>query len=252
MVGKKGESAVVRHASIAATVVEPPILARHLTSINATALALLITVSAAAATDLLPPPSANVDSAEPPSRQLLSPTPIASDPKWAITLLLGASAGHDRLGQLLTSPWTAEVRDDYFVGGSLSRRLARFWNYFSLEAEMGAGARFGVTDAAEGWAAFYIRYDGFPWAHILYTTVAVSTGLNYISRLPPAETRPGDSTSNLLHYFSPEITFALPQHKQHEVLVRYHHRSGVFGTFNNVWGGSNVIAIGYRKRFDPQ
>jgi hypothetical protein len=53
-----------------------------------------------------------------------------------------------------------------------------------------------------------------------------------------------------LHYFSPEITFALPEHKEHELLIRYHHRSGVFGTFNGVWGGSNVLTMGYRYRFD--
>jgi hypothetical protein len=207
------------------------------------ALALLVTVSPAAATDLLPAPGAIVVS----SGQ--SPTPIVSEPKWAVTLLAGASAGDDKLAQLLTSPWSATVRDDYFVGGSLSRRLTRFWSYISLEAEIGVGARFGATDGAEGWAAIYVRYDGFPWAHMLYTTVAVSTGVNYLSKLPPAEMHPGDSTSHLLHYFSPEITFALPQYTQHEVLVRFHHRSGVFGTFNNVWGGSNVIAIGYRNRF---
>src|SRR5450759_3222178 len=71
-----------------------------------------------------------------------------------------------------------------------------------------------------------------------------------LSKLPPSETYPGDPTSHLLHYFSPEITFALPEFKQHELLIRYHHRSGVFGTFNGVWGGSNVIALGYRYRFD--
>ena len=190
--------------------VELPTLERTLVPTFVGAFALLITVSTAAATDLLPAPGANAGSSGPSSHQLLSPTPISSDPKWAITLLVGASAGDDKLVQLLTSPWTAKVRDDYFVGGSLSRRLTRFWTYFSLEAEMGVGGRFGATDAAEGWAAIYIRYNGFPWAHILYTTVAVSTGINYISKLPPAETRPGDSTSHLLHYFSPKSPLHYP------------------------------------------
>ena len=104
--------------------------------------------------------------------------------------------------------------------------------------------------AGEVWGAVYFRFDGFPWNGFVYTTAAVSTGLDYISKLPPAETRPGDSTSHVLHYFSPEITFAHPQYKQHELIFRYHHRSGVFGTFNNVWGGSNVLALGYRYRYD--
>jgi hypothetical protein len=205
----------------------------------------------ATATDLSPGPVINPSASAPSPPQLLSPTPIASDPKWAVTALVGASAGDDRLLWLLSSPWTAQFRDDYFVGGALSRQLVRFWNHFSIEAELGVGARLGVTDGVEEWAAIYLRYDNFSWNNTLYTTVATSTGVNYLSNLPPAETHPGDRTSHLLHYFSPEITFALPQFKQHELLIRYHHRSGVFGTFNGVWGGSNVLALGYRYRFDP-
>ena len=208
----------------------------------------------ARATDIytgVPDVGANISSPGLSSRQLLSATPIASDPKWAVTLLAGASAGDDKLIWLLTSPWTARFRDDYFAGGALSRRLVRFWNYFSIEAEVGVGARFGMTNGPETWGAIYFRYDHFPWNNKLYTTVAVSTGLDYLSNLPPSETYPGDPTSHLLHYFSPEITFALPEFKQHELLIRYHHRSGVFGTFNGVWGGSNVISTGYRYRFDP-
>jgi len=207
----------------------------------------------ARATDIytrVPDAGANISSPGPSSSQLLSATPIASDPQWAVTFLFGASAGDDRLIWLLTSPWTARFRDDYFAGGAVSRRLVRFWNYFSIEAEMGVGGRFGITNSPETWGAIYFRYDHFPWNKWLYTTVAVSTGLDYLSKLPPSETFPGDPTSHVLHYFSPEITFALPEFKQHELLIRYHHRSGVFGTFNGVWGGSNVIAAGYRYRFD--
>lgn len=207
----------------------------------------------ALATDLLPIVNSKVKApSSAPAPSLLSPAPIASDPKWAVTLLVGASAGEDKLVHLLSAPWTAEFRDDYFAGAALSRRLVRFWDHFSVEAEIGIGGRFGVTDGVEGWGALFLRYDGFPWNKWIYTTVAISTGLNYVSRLPPAETvDPNDPTSHLLHYLAPEITFALPEYKQHEVLVRYHHRSGVLGTFNGVWGGSNVITVGYRNRFEP-
>jgi hypothetical protein len=184
------------------------------------------------------------------ARLSFSPTPIASDPKWAVTILAGASAGDDQLRYLMLGPWNADFRDNYFVGGAFSRRLARFWHYFSIEAEFGAGGRFGSMNTGEVWGAIYFRYDGFPWNRFVYTTFAISTGLNYLSRLPPSETHPGDPTSNTLHYFSPEFTFAHPQYKQHELLIRYHHRSGLFGTINGVSGGSNVLALGYRYRYD--
>jgi hypothetical protein len=184
------------------------------------------------------------------ARQLFSPTPIATDPKWAMTIFVGAGAGDDRLLELLARPWSGDFRDDYFVGGALSRKLVRFWNYVTIEAELGVGARFGQTNGGEAWGAFYLRFDGFPWNRFVYTTFAVSTGLHFISELPLGETYPGDRTSHVLHYFSPEFTLAHPQYKNHELVVRYHHRSGVFGQLNGVRGGSNVIALGYRHRFD--
>ena len=52
----------------------------------------------------------------------------------------------------------------------------------------------------------------------------------------------------MLHYFAPEITVALPHLRQHEIVLRYHHRSGIFGLMNGVEDGANVIAIGYRYR----
>ena len=49
--------------------------------------------------------------------------------------------------------------------------------------------------------------------------------------------------------FAPEIAFALPESPQHELFVRLHHRSGVFGTFGGVHGGADVVTLGYRFRF---
>jgi hypothetical protein len=66
-------------------------------------------------------------------------------------------------------------------------------------------------------------------------------------RCPVAVANPNGS--KLLHYFSPEFTFADPNHRDWEFVVRYHHRSGVMGLFNSVWGGSNIVTGGVRHRF---
>ncbi len=47
----------------------------------------------------------------------------------------------------------------------------------------------------------------------------------------------------------PEITFADPDNKNVEFLIRYHHRSGVFGLFDGVVSGSTFITAGVRFRF---
>ncbi|MEJ1161273.1 hypothetical protein [Prosthecomicrobium sp. N25] len=192
--------------------------------------------------------------AEPPrvgTADLLSPTPVAAEPVWGAAVFLGASGGGADLHVLAYKPWHIDPSDHVFAGTAVSRRLARFWTDFTVEAEVGAGQRVGNRyHASEAWVAGYLRYDGFPWNRFVKTSVAFSTGLNIIDNLPSEETRRADKHhSHLLHYFSPEVTFALPEAPNHELVVRFQHRSGVFGTFNGVWGGSNVVAVGYRYRW---
>lgn len=172
--------------------------------------------------------------------------------RWSVTGFTGISVDNATLGQTMGEPWSRTLAEDTFLGLAGSYQLVRFRRWFTLDVELGAGARLGRTDAAEGWTALYLRFDGFPWRDRLYTSIGVSTGLSVISRLPREERGPPwdpkPDRSHLLHYFSPEIAIALPHRRQHELVLRVHHRSGVYGTFNGVRGASNAIAIGYRYR----
>ena len=47
----------------------------------------------------------------------------------------------------------------------------------------------------------------------------------------------------------PEITFADPDNKDLEFVFRLHHRSGVFGLFDDVVSGSTFLSTGIRIRF---
>ncbi len=171
---------------------------------------------------------------------------------WAVTFFGGVAIDDVAFSETVLQPWNGTWGSDTFLGLAGSYQLARFWRWFTVEPELGVGTRLGETDSVEAWGALYFRFDGFPWNRWLYTTVAASVGLNWISSLPVAEagtpTAPEANTSQVLHYFSPELTFALPQHRQYEFVVRYHHRSGIFGAINGVEDGSNVIAFGLRYR----
>jgi hypothetical protein len=184
---------------------------------------------------------------------LFTPHSLADEPLWAATVLGGGSAGDSRLIDILSNPWNTDTADDYFVGAAVSRKLARLYRYFTLEGELGLAARFGDNEAGEGWAAIYLRFDGFPWNNRIRMTAGISTGLDYLSNLPSAETSPDgepeEYTSHVLHYFSPEITFALPKYPNEELVVRFQHRSGMFGAINGVSGGSNVVTVGFRHRW---
>lgn len=157
---------------------------------------------------------------------------------------------------LITSPkaptdWRLK-RDDRLAAIALSRRVGWLWHHhFSLEPELGLGRRYGRQDATEAWAALFVRYHGFPWDRWLMTTAAVSTGLNWASEVTPVEQeRAKDGAgSQLMHFFAPEITFALPERLNVEFLVRFHHRSGVFGLVSDAWGGAQYATFGLRIRF---
>jgi hypothetical protein len=195
-------------------------------------------------------PSGSVIAREP---SLFSSKP-ASDPEWGLMIFGGASAGRTRLIELMGIPWSGDYADNFFAGGALSRRLVQLDKNWKIEGEIGAGYRFKQVNSPETWMALFFRYDGFPWNRWVYTTVAVSTGLSYVGTVSEVEKDAGSDRgspdgSKLLHYLAPEITFANPDRRDWEMLIRYHHRSGVFGTFNGVWGGSNVVTAGIRHRF---
>ncbi len=99
--------------------------------------------------------------------------------------------------------------------------------------------------ATEVWGALYFRWHAFPWNDVVRTTAVISTGLNYASRIEERERRRdawGHGGAHLLHYLAPELTFALPERQDWELVFRYHHRSGggaIFGDtllFNGVTG----------------
>ncbi|HRK19268.1 MAG TPA: hypothetical protein PK970_09955 [Hyphomicrobiaceae bacterium] len=174
---------------------------------------------------------------------------VNDDRKWALSLMAGYASIDADMQFAPKAWWDKSFREEAVIVGAASYNVVRFLRHFTFEAEVGLGHRFGVG-ATDGWVAGYIRYDNFPWNHIIRTTVAASIGVNYISRLPRSERdEPGEPTSRLLHYFSPEITFALPDKPEHELVMRIHHRSGIFGLMNGVHGGSDAFVMGYRYRF---
>jgi hypothetical protein len=158
-------------------------------------------------------------------------------------------------------PLSNDIKEIGIVGIAYSRRLGT-WNEltgnilplgenFTLEGEVGVSGRFGDEALGEAWTGLFLRYDGFPWNDRLYTTMAVNTGLSFLTSESDFERGrdENDKNSQLLHYMGPEITFSDPDNKDLELMVRFHHRSGVFGLFDGVISGSTFISSGVRMRF---
>lgn len=159
------------------------------------------------------------------------------------------------LGQVLIAKpqppnsWT--YRDDHFIGLTFSRRAGTLWGHVDLEPEIGFGQRYGIQDESEVWAALFFRYHGFPWDKYIVTTIAASTGLNFasgVSQVEKERARDGEG-DQLMHYFAPEVTFALPSAPQNQFFFRMHHRSGVFGLVSDAFGGAQYGTVGLRIWF---
>lgn len=111
----------------------------------------------------------------------------------------------------------------------------------------------GLQHHWEANAVVALRWMDFPWDHHLDTRVAIGNGLSYASEIPPLE--PGgeidrdEKSAHLLYYMMVETEFTLSRKTPWSAFVRVHHRSGIFGLFNDVDGGSNFIGIGLRYYF---
>jgi hypothetical protein len=168
----------------------------------------------------------------------------------AVTFLVGRGTDTD-FTDIITEPWTTHFVDLTMLGLTASHRLGALGEDISVEAEAGGAYRFGDDEnLGEFWGALYFRYDGFPWNDTLYTTVAINTGLSLLTETSEFErSRSNDGTSQVLHYFSPEITFADPDNKNVELVLRLQHRSGIFGLIDGVSSGSTFVTTGLRFRF---
>jgi len=157
----------------------------------------------------------------------------------------------DRLGDVLLSKPVDQL-NSYLAVIAWSKTLPfkSPKHQWELEAQLGKHYR-GQNHSELNLVAIY-RWQKTPWNNILKTSFAIGDGLSYASEIPALEAA---STTNvgatrLLNYIMLEMTAAPPQARDWAIVARVHHRSGVYGLFNDVEGGSNVVAIGLKFRYD--
>lgn len=207
--------------------------------------------------------------------------PSAEESRWGGRAAGWFIAGY--LGQLTdsTMPDIAGLQVDfvpsYMAALAVGKEIYRYREAMSVEVEGQVAAYFNryvfecdtddclaacpedppsaTQDHAEFNLLFILRWLRFPWDRHLDTSVAVGEGLSYATRVPAVErdlhgevVGLDSPTSRLLNYLMIEAAFGLPSHPRWDLNVRLHHRSGAFGLFNDVHGGSNTICVGLRYK----
>lgn len=148
---------------------------------------------------------------------------------------------------LLLQPITFE--DAWITVVNYGRVLARPTPSRRWEAEMQLGLHHsGVQDHLETNIAVLHRWSDWPWDGLIHTSFAVGSGLSYATEVPYLERtgKPGPDATKLLLYLALEFEAVPATAENWSIFGRIHHRSGVFGTFNGVHGGSDHVGIGVR------
>ena len=182
--------------------------------------------------------------------------------KHSVAVFAGEATDTNFVDSMIT-PWKNDLKNVHVAGAAYNYRFgtlneltdnnfgSSFGDHLMLEGEVGGSFRFGNEHLGEAWTGLYLRYDGFFWNEKVYTTLAVNTGVSLLSDFSGFERNrdSNDRNAKLLHYMGPELTFSPPDNHNIEFLIRYHHRSGVFGLFDGVVSGSTFVSTGLRFRF---
>jgi hypothetical protein len=167
---------------------------------------------------------------------------------WAATIFSGP----------LTSQTSSKIfRDADFahsgiVALALSKEVATYLNNrLGFELETNAVQHFGDQKHFEfDPIAIIARWKAFPWNKTLPTTLAIGDGISIATQTPKLEVkRRGRDTSRVLNYVMAEATFSPPCYRQWAFILRYHHRSGLFGAFHGVHDASTAFAAGVKYWF---
>ncbi len=169
---------------------------------------------------------------------------LANDTRFVS--LYGGRAFYDDLANILSDK---EYVDSYVAVLAVGKGLADYKHYLRLEGEGQVAKHWGEQDHFEFNALLGLRWLPFPWDRYLDTSFAVGAGLSYATDDPEIEVEKNDRTARLLGYLMFELGVVVPQQPKWTLFARVHHRSGAFGFFDGVSGGSNVVGAGLRYAF---
>jgi len=165
---------------------------------------------------------------------------------------VGAFAGiglNTSFSQIFINPTGMSRTEDNIAVLTVGREVGRaFDRRMSFELEAMYARHFGRQDIDEFSATIYARWHRFPWNSTIDTTLAFGIGPRYVTEEPLMEIEKGWHTK-ILNQLNVEITGALPEYPDDQLVIRLQHRSGIFGLIDGVRDGSNFVTLGYKRYF---
>jgi hypothetical protein len=148
-------------------------------------------------------------------------------------------------------PWSIDLSPSFLVAANFNYRFYK-WPSLPLqfEGEFNVGRRFDGADQVDISVVPVLRWTDLPWNKHLYTNVRVGAlGISYTTGISAWEIHNSDvgHGSRFLHLLVSEVTFAASETAPGEFFIGVHHRSGAYGVFEGVYGGSSYVGVGYRR-----
>ena len=171
----------------------------------------------------------------------------------AVTMLTGQSVTQTPMTDIFLhgeSPANWQWDNSFILALAFSRPWVEYRGIFSIEPETGIAKRFGPADGAEGWVALFFRWKYFPWNQYIRTSLALGIGpsLSNDVFLASGSLQTGNGI-HVINYFSPELTLGSPSEPRWDAVVRFHHRSPIWGVLPESAGVSQFWTFGMRFRF---
>lgn len=170
---------------------------------------------------------------------------------WALTFYSGPFSSQTT--SKIIFDFNAQFERSAILAVELSKKLGSVLDD-RLQFELGAGLVKHVGHQHH-WEVdipvLIARWKEFPWNDTVRTTFAIGDGVSFASRIPKheLERRGRNESAKTLNYLMAELTFGHKSLPNWDFVLRYHHRSGVFGLYDGVHDASNVFAAGIKYKF---
>lgn len=179
----------------------------------------------------------------------ISPVAAADRPDTHVTVY-GGTAMDNALGDMGWPPAWEAYDNQKLAGVAVGREIARVYDdKVGIEIEGQVMRHWGKQDLWEGVGAGLVRWHPLPWDKWVESSVAAGAGVSHMSEISEIEQQRNRKQARTIGYLVFEVTAAPVREAPWDGVLRWHHRSGGYGTFNGVTGGSNYLVLGARRHF---
>jgi len=141
-----------------------------------------------------------------------------------------------------------ELASFYNITTALNRGIWTDSRFVALELEGSVAFQLESIQNTAFQGATLIRWLEPPSNKVFKSSVALGMGVSYAINPPEIEIIVLPKTANLLMHVLIEFAADLDLSSTWQGLFRIHHRSGAYGLFSGVVGGSDYLCLGIRYR----